>query len=453
MLSPGCTVRLPPEPLSVRDARRHVTQVLVEAGREEWADDAGLAVSEMVTNVVLHARTDCELSVVVSDDDVRVSVRDFSPSLPTQRHFPQDATTGRGLALVARLSADFGVEVLGAEGKVVWFVLDGGSGAAGETEVFDDWDLVELLAQEDAGHGTSVAVLQHVPMALWLAGQEHQAAVLRELYLVRASPRVGEEPGTTGLDLTAAAAALRALSEATDRALEAAAAQPSLPRLAPLPEGHPSTMPAVPALLDLEVSVEGVAGSVFGAFQDALDRGQHLSRAGRLLVRPALDELVALRDWACDQVVAQLSGVLPTPWDQSANGPGADRIAGVPGYLRPDWDDEPVRTSVRAVVAADDSNRLIAISPAAAELLGAAAEDLVGRRITTIIPPRLREQHVAGFTRHLTTGQARVLGVELDLPLLRQDGQEVVRRFLIEQVPAPAGRHVYLAWLDPVPGA
>jgi PAS domain S-box-containing protein len=287
-------------------------------------------------------------------------------------------------------------------------------------------------------------------MALWLAGLEHQAAVLRELYLVQASPRpAGEDADMAALDLTAADAALRALSEATDLALEAAATQPSLPRLAPLPAGHPSTLPEVPAALDLQVR-PGAHSAVFGAFQDALDRGQQLSRTGRLLVRPALDELIALRDWASDQVVAQATGVLPTPWDEFTSRPSAE-LAGLAGYRRPDWDDTPVRTSARAVVAGDDSNRLIAISPAAAELLGGAAEDLVGRRITTIIPPRLREQHVAGFTRHLTTGDSRVLGVPLDLPVLRLDGQEVVRRFLIEQVPAPGGRHVYLAWLDPVP--
>jgi PAS domain S-box-containing protein len=117
----------------------------------------------------------------------------------------------------------------------------------------------------------------------------------------------------------------------------------------------------------------------------------------------------------------------------------------------PRWDDTEVRTSKRAVVAADDSNRLIAVSQAAAAMLGGTPADLIGRRITTIIPPRLRDQHVAGFTRHLATGEAHVLGVELELPVLRLDGREVMRRLMIEQVTAPAGRQVYVAWLSPVP--
>ena len=460
MLSVQSFVRLPPEPGSVRDARRQVGQTLARAGREEWADDAVLAVSEVVTNVVLHARTDCELTVDVSGDGVRVSVRDFSPSLPAQRHFPRDATTGRGLDLVAGVTADFGIDVLDRDGKVVWFVVDAQSAGAAAAAAAEEWDLTELLPRSEPDARDEAAVLQHVPMALWLAALEHQAAVLRELYLVRASTHYAGEAGVptaeggrypaavaAAADLTGGEAALRALSEATDRALEAAAEQPSLPRLHPLPPGHPSPLPEVPAALDLQVPFTAVDSSALSAFQDALDQGQELAREGLLLVRPALDELVALRDWACDQVVAQSNGVLPTPWDQSGSHAAIEEA----DYSRPVWDDVGVRTSHRAVVAADDSNRLIAISPAAAELLGGTADDLVGRRITTIIPHRLRDQHVAGFTRHLTTGEARVLGVALDLPVLRLDGREVVRRFLIEQVITPGGRRVYVAWLDPVP--
>jgi hypothetical protein len=45
-----------------------------------------------------------------------------------------------------------------------------------------------------------------------------------------------------------------------------------------------------------------------------------------------------------------------------------------------------------------------------------------------------------------------VIGVELDLPLLRADGTEVVRRFTIEQLHTAQGRQIYIAWLDRLPG-
>ena len=66
----------------------------------------------------------------------------------------------------------------------------------------------------------------------------------------------------------------------------------------------------------------------------------------------------------------------------------------------------------------------------------------------TIIPPQLREAHVAGFTRHLATGEAHVLGVPLRLPVLRADGTEVECDYLVERADSP-GRTVYLAWITP----
>jgi PAS domain S-box-containing protein len=444
--------QLAADPGSVRVARRHVRDALSAAGHEDWVDDAVLAVSELVTNVVMHARTGCQLSVEVSADWARVSVRDFSAALPAPRHFSEYATTGRGLSLVAQVSADVGVDPHLDGGKVVWFVLDGNRRTPFASPA-EEWDLSALLEPE--APTTATAVLVDVPMAMWLAALEHQEAVLRELYLLHQARQHRPSDGSADplleppVDLVGAEQAQRLLTEATDRALQESVSRPSLPRLAPLPEGHPATMPEVPEVLDIPVCADGAGSRILVALQDALDRGQHLARGGRLLARPVLDELVALRDWACDQVIAQGSGVPPTPWDASPTGASdTSRF----GHSPPDWNDEPVRTSSRAVVAADDSNRLIAVSQSAADLLGTTPEELVGRRITTIIPPRLRQQHIAGFTRHLTTGLSRVIGVELDLPLLRADGTEVVRRFTIEQLHTAQGRQIYIAWLDRLPG-
>ncbi len=449
---------LPPEPLSVRLARQHVNGVLTESGRSEWVDDAELAVTEVVANVVLHARTSCELSVDVGVDHVRVSVRDFSRDLPTPKHFSEYATTGRGLSLVTRISADFGIDPVrsgpGAGGKVIWFVLDGVARGDEPQEIGEEWDLTGLELLEEPNLPRRVARLERVPMRLFVAGLEHQAAVLRELYLLTAGP--SRATASVPVDLAAAESVLRALNEGGTTALERAAAEPA--RAGSLKGGqsryegsgrHAAT-PSMPAVLDVDVVTTDLEPNHVNAFQEALDLGRRLAREGHLLVRPALEELVALRGWVCDQLVAQASGIAPTAWDGSRT----RAVAHTPTsalYRLQGWDDTAIRTSPRAVVAADDSNRLIAVSDAAAEMLGGFPVDLLGRRITTIIPQRLREQHVAGFTRHLATGEARMLGKELDLPVLRLDGREIVRRVLIEQVSAPAGRHVYVAWFDELP--
>ena len=115
-------VLLSPHPTNVHIARDHVRQTLSESGYADRVDDAVLAVSELVTNAVVHAGTDCELVICAHPDAVRVAVRDFSASMPVRQSPSADATGGRGLLLVAELSDDFGVDALDV-GKVVWFSL------------------------------------------------------------------------------------------------------------------------------------------------------------------------------------------------------------------------------------------------------------------------------------------------------------------------------------------
>ncbi len=93
----------------------------------------------------------------------------------------------------------------------------------------------------------------------------------------------------------------------------------------------------------------------------------------------------------------------------------------------------------------------MAVSEPLARLVGHPAEELEGRRIVVLVPPRLREAHVAGFTRHLSTGEVHVLGVPVTVPVLRADGGEVTCRLLIERAAVAHGRSMYVATFEPVP--
>ncbi len=448
-------LRLEPEPKVAGMARRFVRTTLAEAGRDEWIDAAQLAVSELVTNSVLHANTAIEVSVELTAGAVRVGVRDESPVLPMQRHWGETATTGRGLALVRSIASDVGVEALPGGGKCVWFVLEGGSSAeasfaadaAFETDDPDGgFGLAAGLRVNSVPGGTEVELLG-VPVLLWLAAQEHHEAVLRELHLLVADDPLHGLPGLSPSALAGASRSSSVLSHAVLTATRAALARGE--EVVRLPPGHPAPIPRVPAVVDVTLCVEPQEHDGFGALQDALDVGMQLGVEERLLIRPALPEVVALRDWACEQVLAQTNGVPAAGWAGVGGADGADVDAGLLPRP-PHWDDSVVTAAEGVVVAADDSNRIAAISPDAARLLGWSAEELRGRRVVAIVPPHLREAHVAGFTRHLTTGQAHVLGVAVDLPVLCRDGRELPCRFVIDQVPAEAGRVVYVARLTPL---
>jgi anti-sigma regulatory factor (Ser/Thr protein kinase) len=117
------STRLDPVPRSAGEARELIRATLAAVGEDDVVPSAELAVSELVTNAILHAATAVEVSVRVTAQEVTVSVRDWHSRLPLQRAASLTATTGRGLALVASVTDEFGVDPEQPTGKSVWFRL------------------------------------------------------------------------------------------------------------------------------------------------------------------------------------------------------------------------------------------------------------------------------------------------------------------------------------------
>jgi anti-sigma regulatory factor (Ser/Thr protein kinase) len=128
---------LPPEPTSPRLARHFVTTTLVEAGRSDLVDVATLLVTELVTNAVLHARTELEVEIDDAKAGLRFAVYDRSPAMPRLRHNSLAAATGRGLRLVDTLAGGWHADPT-PEGKRVYFDLSA-EGADVEPDL-DAWD-------------------------------------------------------------------------------------------------------------------------------------------------------------------------------------------------------------------------------------------------------------------------------------------------------------------------
>ena len=117
-------VALDAGPSSVAGARAHVRATLARWGLSALTDTATLLVSELVTNSLLHARTDLEVRVARDPRSVQVTVLDRSPARPVRRRHGLQAGTGRGLGLVATLSCGWGTtEGVDGWAKGVWFLL------------------------------------------------------------------------------------------------------------------------------------------------------------------------------------------------------------------------------------------------------------------------------------------------------------------------------------------
>lgn len=424
------TIAVPSVGSSVAAARRLVDETLAAAGVDaDTLDTAVLLTSEVVTNAVLHARTEVVVSVAVDAAVVVVEVSDGSPALPRPRRHDADSITGRGLDLVEMLATAYGTRPDAGGGKTVWFSL-GGTPAVPEPGWATAGD--ELV---------TVGTLRAVPVGLYRVLQEQNEALLREYELVRLDSPDRPEP-RDGDGYGHAAGEGAGTSDEVDGELLGAAAR-ARTHLATLlldaMEGLPDT-----GHVDVAVTAEPAEVPGFRVLLRVLEAAERLASAGVLLTRPALPELQALRAWLLDDLVAQLDGAAPTPWS-----PPAEDVLPDPLLPALDLDTAWVADEPRGVVLADDANRILAASPAAAALLGWTPDELRGQRLTVLVPEGLREAHLTGFTRHLVTGRDRIIGQQVVLEARRRDGTQVPVRLLLESGRAGA-RTYYLGWLDPL---
>lgn len=115
-------------PSRIGQVRRIVSAQLRYWHMDPLIDRAALGVTELLTNVHLHAQPDkvCVVEMELLTDRLTVSVRDHDPRLPVAGEMKDAAalaTCGRGLAMVAAVSESWGARPDGESGKVVWFTL------------------------------------------------------------------------------------------------------------------------------------------------------------------------------------------------------------------------------------------------------------------------------------------------------------------------------------------
>jgi anti-sigma regulatory factor (Ser/Thr protein kinase) len=301
------TLAVPASPPSVRVARDWVTTVLREIGHDDLTDSARLAVSELVTNAILHAEPPMTVTVRGTPDHPRIEVTDHSLVPPQRRHSErlidvEDdrswATIGRGLDLVASYSVRWGADISpNGLGKVVWFEP---SATVQETptegEVFTMDDALADLPVEPADPSDFLTVrLLGMPVELFTHLRRHFNELGRELRLLAITNGdrypLAVQFAETYLQVEFERRQVVGL-DVLDQAVADRATSVDLTYLAP--PTAPTTMTRLSGLLD-EV-YEKLSGSVL------------------LSVRPP-DDLIDLEQWYFGEFVRQEAGEAPTPWD------------------------------------------------------------------------------------------------------------------------------------------
>lgn len=309
-------------------ARRFVQEVLAEAGLDDLADDAVLLTHELVVNAVLHAAHAPTIEIHVTGDRVRIEVHDRSSVAPVVGVLDPRASSGRGLTLVERLAADWGVclQPNGSGGKAVWFCLDRSAHAPVEQnaeQVLDQWADTEPddsrgglhpgPTEQEHARGLPDGQLRQVRVPeldarAFVAARAHIEDLLREMVMIagRGGARRPQHEDDEALgDLARRLGALADELAEFRRGLrqQAVAAETS---------GEPTW--------DLELTVPVAVRPRLLAYRDALDEADRFCARGRLLIPPA-PEAAAFRRWKLDRILDQL-------------GSDADTLEPAPGSVR-----------------------------------------------------------------------------------------------------------------------
>lgn len=183
------SLALTPTFSAAAEVRSAMREAVAGTAFEARLPDAEIAVSEIVTNAVLHGREPITVTIAL-EESLRVEVTDGSAVSPTFSFLDPTAVTGRGLLLVSAVADRWGVEPHD-EGKTVWIEL-GSAAPTADAEA----DVDALLASwgdalaVDPAHECVRVVLTDLDVAALVASETHDEGVLRELALAGTASQV-----------------------------------------------------------------------------------------------------------------------------------------------------------------------------------------------------------------------------------------------------------------------
>jgi anti-sigma regulatory factor (Ser/Thr protein kinase) len=287
---------LDPDPHSPARAREWICLELTQLNRPELIESAQLALSELVTNAILHAQTPIQVSVLAHGDRVRIEVQDGSPRRPATRPATRDAldppTVGRGIHIVEALAAEWGVRRDRHQGKVVWF-----SPIASQDRSQPLTNPSSTRREHRSSRQPSAVVtLIDVPVRPTMYVRARYRDLRRELVLMTLQD---------DQDLDSVAHRFTQAANEIDRA-----GRVRLSRSKALDEAFEQGKDQV----DLAYRVPIAAAPLYASLGELLAEANAYCLARRLLTLAATEPEQALRGWLVGEFVNQLKGDEPVPW-------------------------------------------------------------------------------------------------------------------------------------------
>jgi PAS domain S-box-containing protein len=451
---------------AVREARRSVVSELVSRGLGALAEDAGLAVGELVANAVLHGEAPIRVRLHRRGAGVRLSVADASSVMPEALDAGPEQTVGRGIMIVEAVSARWGWQPR-ADGKIVWCDLPVGL----TDENLDS----EALDEAVAPHGEPS--LRHLgsphlgsPQVWSVRVPDVPVSALRD-YVLRVDEQVRElrlatdpgdrsglpalgqqirewtgQPGDGALLRTQALAAARAGRDRVDVLMV-------LPLVAAAGAArHLAALDAVDAYCRAGWLLAAASTLNERCFRQWLlsELAEGVQRAAGIAAPPPRRFEAALVEeverFSVDLAgrenvdrVQPAAGAASMKW-QATTGSGCDQV-GSWGQAEPTdaTFEQLLDAAPDAMVAVDQAGMIRLVNRQTEQLFGYGRHELVDRPLELLIPEPFRGAHPGHRARYVADPRTRPMGAGLELSGRRRDGS---------QFPAD----IALSWIETVHG-
>lgn len=427
--------------------RAFVQEQFISSDLIDWLDDAQLVISELVTNVIIHARTEFEVRLItLPDPGVRIEVEDGCPILPVPGTLTSIAISGRGLLLVEALATRWGAEALPGAGKMVWCELGGRpcAAASGRTGTHDrPW------GQPAARHDEQVqVVLEDMPVTTFVAAKAHFEDVLREVQLIL----IADTAGRTGPRDRPLVDAARCVDDAAQS----------------FADGHGQLRAQVLAasargdsVVTVRLQVSPTAVTAVRQLREAVDAIERLAQAtgGLLTLDPPVADGVNRRGGTrpdylslmnyLDQIIEQLAATPQARRPQGGSVPAVSLRGGrsreqpimsvvdlgnIAGLSAADGQtDRASPVDYRyildglfdAVLAVDLHGIITFANAACQDLFGYILPELVGRPVEVLVPAAVRRHHHHLRHDYLKAPEPRAMAEGRQLSAVRSDGTTI----------------------------
>jgi Histidine kinase-like ATPase domain len=292
--------RYPPDPAILASARSFAADRLRALDRTGVRDEVELLLTELITNAIIHARTDIEVRLEPSGAGVRVEVIDDNPTMPAAGTLTAAALSGRGLMLVQSMSTRWGAHNNVNGGKTVWFevVPD-----AVESPSVDDVDALLAMWGDSADYplvgGTASlveVVVPDLPVQQLVAAKVHMEDLLREVQLVL----LGNDQRPLGIPQWSTLVEIARRLDAAAAEFAEGRRQVRLHALEAAARGEET--------VTLRLRLPPDAADAAARYSQAVQQAEELATAGQLLVTAEhITQHAAIRRRYLDAIIEQLA--------------------------------------------------------------------------------------------------------------------------------------------------